>query len=302
MKEKKAQFQLELVFAIIVGAMILFLAIYAASKTISTYKQQTSVEISKELSILTDPLERGYFSGSAEVITMKSETRIYNKCFSEDFGKNEIKAISKTGLGDWKEPTIGVPVYKYIFSSSIEESKNFYIFSKPLDMPFRIANLVYLTSDNFCFIQPPEDIREEIENLKIKNIQLSELLSNCSAESKKVCFEGNCKINVNTYLNYVEKAGQQLKYSGSSLMYAAIFSDPGIYNCNVKRLVEKINSVSKIYLEKSNMLKQRGISLSDTQLILFIELTNNSTDLNLINLQAEEVNKQNIENGYKLWQ
>ncbi|PIN80565.1 hypothetical protein COV16_00580 [Candidatus Woesearchaeota archaeon CG10_big_fil_rev_8_21_14_0_10_34_8] len=301
MKYKKAQFQLEWVFAIIVGAMILFLAIYAVSKTISTYKEQTSAEVSKELSILTDPLERGYFSGSADVISMKAETRIYNKCFSDGFGKNELKAISKTGFGDWKEPEISVPVYKYIFSSNIEEGKNFYVFSKSFDMPFRITNLIYLTSGSFCFISPPEEIREEIENLKIKNIQVSEFLSNCSSESKKVCFEGNCEININPYMNYVEKSGQQLQYLGNSLMYAAIFSDPGIYTCNLKRLINKINSVSKIYLEKANMLNQRGISISDSQLMLFIELTNNSTDLSLINLQAEEANRENIENGYKLW-
>jgi hypothetical protein len=43
----------------------------------------------------------------------------------------------------------------------------FYVFSTPFEMPFKIADLIYITStkDKYCFISPPEDIEEELEGL-----------------------------------------------------------------------------------------------------------------------------------------
>ncbi len=62
-KNQKAQFQISFawLFAIIVGAFILFLAIYAAVKVINIGESATSAITGKEISILLNPLEQSQY-------------------------------------------------------------------------------------------------------------------------------------------------------------------------------------------------------------------------------------------------
>ena len=64
-------------FAIIVGAIILFLAIYATSKFIKTSEEVIYTETSAKLIALLDPLETGLASGKSEEISFKKQTRTY---------------------------------------------------------------------------------------------------------------------------------------------------------------------------------------------------------------------------------
>src|SRR3989338_4452091 len=148
------QFSFAWLFAIIVGVFILVLAIYAATKLISTEQTALDASSAKEIGILLNPLETGFESGSKNSITLPSETRIYNRCSIEgNFGRQIIK-ISQYSFGKWTDTDVNVGFSnKYVFSDDYEEGKTFYLFSKPFNFPFKVTDVVYLSSlqKKYCF-------------------------------------------------------------------------------------------------------------------------------------------------------
>ncbi|MBU2503632.1 MAG: hypothetical protein KJ879_01075, partial [Nanoarchaeota archaeon] len=130
-------------FAIVVGGFILFLAIYGATKVINTGGEANSAKTGKEIGALLNPLETGFESGQTTLLSMPVETRIYNECedITGNFGRQIIK-VSQKSFGDWSLTDINPSFQnKYIFSGEIVEGKNFIIFSKPFELPFKVADL-----------------------------------------------------------------------------------------------------------------------------------------------------------------
>ena len=192
-------------FAIIVGVFILFLAIYATTKLISTEQETLDAKTGKEIGILLNPLETSFETAKVTSFTMPVETRIYNKC--DDYGMfgKQIIQISQKSFNEWTETDIDISFSnKYIFSEKHVEGKKFYVFSKPFDFPFKVTDLIYMISslEEYCFINPPEDIETEISDLKQKNL----LFEDCSDDSIKVCFDSSdCDVSVNYNAKYVEQ-------------------------------------------------------------------------------------------------
>ena len=60
-------------FAIIVGAVILFLAIFASVKLIRVGQYETSVGTQEEIEILLNPLETGFESGRISSFSLTRE-------------------------------------------------------------------------------------------------------------------------------------------------------------------------------------------------------------------------------------
>ncbi|MFW6225661.1 MAG: hypothetical protein ACOC3V_01720, partial [bacterium] len=162
-------------FAIIVGAFILFLAIFIAYKMIDSGKTQQDAELGKEIDILLNPLETSFESSTSVSINVPLESRIYVKCgLDNSFGFQEIK-VNQKSLDKWSETNIGVKSYnRYLFVDNYAEGERFYLFSKPFKTPFKISDLTYLTSskDKYCFDSPPEKIEQEIDNLNQDNLLL----------------------------------------------------------------------------------------------------------------------------------
>ena len=224
-------------FAIIVGGFILFLAVYAAIKLVGTEQTVQDAKTGKEIGILLNPLETGFESGKTNLLTMPVETRIYNKCNNQGIFGRQIIQISQKSFNQWSETNINVGFSnKYLFSGIYSEGKKFYLFSKPFEFPFKVADLIYVTpsEDKYCFVNPPEEIYEELESLKQENI----FLDNCPA-GIKVCFSGEsgCEVDVNYNGKYIEKNNERIYFEGDALMYAAIFSSKEIYECQLKRLM-----------------------------------------------------------------
>ena len=79
-------------------------------------------------------------------------------------------------------------------------------------------------------------------------------------------------------------------------MYAAIFSDPEIYECQVKRLAQRIGELALIYDDKQSALIGKGCT-SDVSLL---GLANSaSTFQNSINLVSLAVASEDAENTNK---
>ncbi len=292
-------------FAIVVGAVILFLAIYAVGKIMKTGEESTAAKTGKEIGILLNPLEIGFESGKTTEIIMPVETIIYNRCNLEgNFGRQIIR-VSQKNFGKWSETNLNVGFSnKYIFSDGNAEGKKFFVFSKPFEFPFKVSDLIYLSSSDkkYCFIDAPDKIENEIEDLNQENL----VTENCPAESMNVCFsnsEENCDIKVDYLRRSVEKNENVTYFETDSLMYAAIFSEPEIYECQIKRLMKRADELSLIYAEKEKNLAGTGCS-SDINLLALSSAINNvrsSENLYLAYEIAKNTERDNERAMCKLW-
>jgi len=269
-------------FAIIVGAFIIFLAIYGVSKLIKGQNYAIDTATAKKLSIIFDPMETGLAATKKPgEIKFSSETRIYNKCFLGDiFGKQRFSLSSKSGFGGkWTEESGEISIKnKYIFSKEIIQGKEIFFFSKPFSFPFKVSEIIFMLDDRYCFVNPPNLVEDEISWLnlnKLEKVYVSDNENNCLPRDKKVCFGTNrgsfnddCDIkvigscqdyNCKSDFDYgvVIKNNKHLDYY-DSLIYAAIFSDSDIYECNVKRLMKRVEQLCYLYNDEALFLQAKG--------------------------------------------
>ncbi|PIU76040.1 hypothetical protein COS75_01115 [Candidatus Pacearchaeota archaeon CG06_land_8_20_14_3_00_35_12] len=294
-KNKKAQFAgFKWLLSIIIGAVILFLALYFAGIITGTTGQQTAMTVSQQISVLLDPFS---FSGISEAASKEMKMpAITLMNFSCDSANDLIKldvAVKKTAKG--KATEVGkYSIYnKYIFSAAKIETKEFYVFAKPIDLPFHIANSVYIIDKQYCFVSAPQEIKDEIDDLNITSIVFENSTYACDDNSVSVCFEkSGCDISVygqnsapgfseSKYdFGYTTNNGARLEYITKSLMYASIFSDSNIYKCNLQRLNKKITTLVAIYSSKASSLSSRGCILGSTVSELNNFKTNSDSMLN----------------------
>ncbi len=247
-------------------------------------------------------METGFESARVTSLGFPTETRIYNKCSNTGtFGKQGIQ-VSQKSLKKWTETDIDAEFSnKYIFSETYAEGKTFYFFSKPFEFPFKVADLIYMTSSEkeYCFRNAPEDIKDEIEFLNQKNL----VTENCQDDSVKVCFSGSCDIEVNYHSKYVTKDGSKMYFSDDALMYAAIFSDSENYECQVKRLMQRAANLALLYKDKADFISIRGCNsnLNLRGLENAAKSLSSSANLNFVSSVAEEINDENKFAGCRLW-
>lgn len=315
MRNKKAQFNFGWIFAILAGGAILFLAIFGAMRAGETAQFQSSTEIAKTISILTDPLQAGFSEGSFGGISFQDETRINNICFSTEFGKNDISVAMRSDIGEeWSLAGGATSIHnKYIFSQERNSGTDYYVFSKPFRFPYKVADLIFLISENYCFTGNSDDyekIANEIIGLGIPNIEIG----NCTApDAIKVCFGSttDCDIKVSgtgpTGSKYdkgtVAKGSYDVKYVGN-LMYAAIFSDRTNYNCNVKRLLYRTEKIAEELIEKSDIMRARDCSSGMKNDLIAWKSDLNSTAIERIsslNEKAQEMEDKNDRELCGLW-
>ena len=299
-------------FGIIAGAVILFLAIFAATRIINIGQSATGAETQNQIAVLLNPLETSFQTGQITSIGLPVETRIYNDCDDKSgiFGK-QIISVSQQSLGRWTTPTTGIGFQnKYIFSDNVVEGKGFFLFSKPFSFPFKISDLIYMTSAsvNYCFMEPPDNVHEELLRLNEKNILLANNSFKCPAKSLTICFHGeNCNISVDNYpQGTVTKDNNVTAFYGDALMYGAIFSDKKTYECQLKRLMKRATQLSSLYIEKGNIISQAGCSSSDliSELSSFSSSANsfgNSSEINNLITTANQMQDKNDATTCKLW-
>lgn len=295
-------------FAIIAGITIIFLAIYLSTKLIGTEQETKSAEVGKEIGILLNPLETSFESAQTTSITIPIETRINNKCeLIGPFGRQAIQLEQKS-FNQWTKTDIDVFFYnKYIFSEEGIEGKKFYIFSKPFSFPFKIADLIYMTSSGkrYCFIESPEDIEDEISKLHQANV----ITENCTESDIKVCFDNqNCEINVDYYGGVVEKDGESVYFDegDNALMYAGIFSEKEVYECQLKRLMLRIKELSLLYADKEVLSSKEGCSdeslnVDLEQLSSLAESLEDSSEIENVKMMAEDLDNINEGRRCQSW-
>jgi len=310
MKNKRGfEFSFGWMFAIIVGAVMIFLAIYAASQFVKTAKYAQQTEIGKQLGIILSPIETNLETGKISKISLPYETRLLNECkISGTFGVQKISTITKSGIGDeWGKPGEASSFRnKYIFSSDVVEGEHYFVFSKPLEMPFKIADLVYIWAekDEYCFINPPSVIEDEISELDIESVNISSSITGCRKGARIVCFTSSgCDIDVSLDASgkikgtLKKRSEARVYFETSSLLYSAIFSDPDIYECQIKRLMNRASELSGLYYSKSRFLSPKGCSSNlDADLVVYANKTLNlksSLELRDVYANSEEIRRKN---------
>ena len=317
MRNKNAlEFGFEWLFAVMIGGLVIFLAIYAASKFIETGNLQKGSEVGKEIGILLTPFETGLEIEKTNKITTKEETTIYNDCSSEgNFGVQKISAGVKSGFGDKVVKPGAISTYKnrYLFSESSVTGKEFYVLSKLFEFPFKVGDLIIVWSEKqkYCFVDLGSypEVKEDIKELRLKNILNVSSTRDCPADSKKVCFGGTdreCDILVNgNSAAHRESGGDKVVYYSSTdnnaLLYAAIFSKPELYDCQIKRLMKRALNIAKLYKDKSGFLEIRGCGAPglNSYFISYENYVNgvannaNNPDITRAEQAAEELGRRN---------
>lgn len=288
LRKKKAQMpEFNWLFAIIVGAVILFLAIYFAGKLIRTGGYKESVVLLRNLDILLNPFASLGAVGEAlsKPIKMPAEAIVEFSCDSTGLGEEGLRLKSKGSFGKWSEfaPDEGYYyVYdKYVFAETLK-GKNFYLLSKPFALPFRIDDLIYITAEDYCFVNAPDAIEEELSSMNIPAIEFKNSTRECKETSKTVCFETEgCDIKVEGALceedeecepvykyGNVNKDNKILPFVTDALMYGAIFASSGIYECNFERLMNRLTLLCDIYNERVDKLSGRGCDMEDVNSLI----------------------------------
>jgi len=309
MKSKRGYLDISfgLIFGIVVGIIILGLAIYATIKFITSEQTVIDVKTSKEIGILLNPLETGFETGKTNSLIMPVETRFYNKCKIEGiFGEQGIQVQQKS-FNKWTNTNLEINFpNKYIFSESMIEGEKFLLFSKPFEFPFKVGDVITMTSydTKYCFVNAPENIAEELGRLQQENIATE----NCEDKGGfvKVCFSsGDCDINVNYNSKYVEREGEKVYFEGDALMYGAIFSDKETYECELKRLIKRMGVLSLLYKDKAVFIARANCNSNlNPDLLVFGSMAgsySNSLNLGSFNTLKEEMERKNGVADCKLW-
>jgi len=259
MNKKGFEMSFKWIFSIIVGIFVLFFAIYAATRFIDIGTTTISTQSTAQLYVLLDPLETSYDYSDNKII-FPVEVKLYNLCSSDgDFGSQIFQLQEKT-IGDkWGKLTNQIKSNsKYVFSDSLERGKTFYVSGISFSYPFKVADLIILYSKPYCFEGVEENLRQVFN---IFGNTSNVLLENCSTKTNyvQVCSgRSGCAANIVGDENegYVEKDGKNLYYTGS-LIFAAVFSDSSVYECQVARLAKKISNLCEVYKDKVDMTALR---------------------------------------------
>jgi hypothetical protein len=341
--KKAYEFSFAWVFTVFIGAAVLFFAIYAATQLVDTKRAEEEAKTGKTIGILLTPVETNLEEGRSSTIQVKEETRIFNDCApylsgsNNYFGSQRISASVRSRIAEEWNPLPGVENAfhnKYLFSDGklaenslgdnvryIQGEDEFYLFTKPLNLPFKIADLIMIWSDqqHYCFVMDDGEngpIIEEVEDLNLEDKNI-ELIKTGSPEDCKtfaddeliiVCFDtaedAICDIKVSTAdgsgtvkhkshpdtLNYVESSDE---FDPFPLLYAAIFSDPEIYKCQIERLGHRASALAKLHDEKLLSLNIVALCLEGINphsgYINYIPIAEDLDNTNLINFKDNYV-------------
>lgn len=308
---KKADFDFVWLFAILAGAAILMLSIYGATRGADTLRYQQETQQARSLSVVLGPLQAGFADSKTNVISFKQDTRITNFCSEEGFGTNKLSTATKSNIGDkWSQQGGETTIKNQYIFSSFQEGKNFEVFSKPFNYPFKVGDVLFMSAEKYCIPKVPTELESEIKGLGLSNWQLG----NCTEDIPTICFGsptcdinviGTCSANCKTKYDegYVQKDGDRFYYVGS-LMYGAIFSEKELYDCNVNRLIYKAKQISEILSDTAKLMDSRGCSTNmQSELTVWAKTLNTTVPDSIVekNDIAKAIEKQHSDERCRTW-
>lgn len=316
-KNKRGEFNFVLIFALFAGAMFLLLAIFGAVRMGETVRRQNEAEMAKIFDVITNPLGAGFAEASTSKITFGEITRINNECnaIAGKFGENRVTIQTKSSVGkQWSNSPLEYSIpSKYLFSESLE-GKVFYVYSKPFYTGFKVTDILLISTQDYCFVNPPQEIEVEVMGLKIPNIgvHLFNGTTTCKEGSKRICFgTSGCDVTVtgeclsalceSNYDYGIVRTLAGSRYYSGSLIYAAILSDIDVYECNVQRILYRASRVAEIISKKIDITSLRGGCSSglktDLEILRGLLERGSPKDLGAIYLRSKELETKNTREG-----
>lgn len=294
-------------FALIVGAFILFLAIFFAVQFVNTQGAAQNIVTSKSLGILLDPLETGYEQSKVTYVDLGIETTIENACSDVgEFGEHSIRTSQEL----FGRESVGVFAAsfsnKYIFAEDEISGKEFYIFSQQFSFPFKVSDLIFiLPKDQFyCFVNADSEMQQLIFDLGLQTIRNVSSEMQCRANEMSVCFTGGkCDIHVNQNEGYTLKENVRMYFETEALLFASIFSSTELYECQLQRVMKRVAHLAELYSEKKSFLATRECTtiVDVSALQIMAEDFENSEDILLIKEEKESVARINENSRCRLW-
>lgn len=291
MRKRAISMPFNWIFAIIAGAIIILIATYGSVRFMQTGEEYQSSKGSVQFSGFINFLQTGVSSGISIPINLNENIKMRFECNDKEnlpFGKESISFIIKEQ---------GEPIEindKYVFSETELQGDKFILFSKPFLMPYKIGDLIVVYSGDYCFYNPPIDVREEIIGLNL-NINMTADIKAC--KGKVVCFDNErreCDVKVYTAERKIIRKNKEVHYSGN-LIFAAIFSDKEIYECNLLRLIARQKTLAGLYIDKENLLLKTGCFITLSLNLNIIKMLNytSSKDLEQIEFASQNLDIQN---------
>jgi len=305
------------IFAIIVGAIIIISAIYIAGKFIIPGGQyRVNTETAKQIANAFEPLQTSVEEIKSDSLIFISETKLYTSCnLNEEFGENRFEISERSGFNkQWTERGGDIASKNYVFAEEeieTKEDKRVYFLVKQFKMPFKTADVISMYTNKYCFVNTPESIEEELNALNLKengtNIELKTAVSSCDEDSVKVCFnsQGNCDVIVSCNdfecnNGYVKKGSNYKEYFSKALVYGAIFSSKEDYECNVERIMKRLNALSELYADKATFISGKGCNTGlNADIVALAQLTSKfnikkiESELPVIEAQAMTIEEKN---------
>jgi len=261
-------------FASLVGAVIIFIALYGVYRYINIERYRYDIELAKSLDVLMNPFETSLLEAQALQVKMPSETEFSIECNYEGFGTQLIEMKTRSGVGKpWQGYSKPITINnKYIFTSK-EKGKELYIFSKSLKLPFKL-DLIYALLNEYCFVTQPsqasEHIQKELKLLNITKVNVVKNKKDCENNSIVVELDVSCEYNCEETLEgYVKKDDEKIRVKGAALLYGAAFSSPEDYYCNTRRIAYRIGMLAMLHAKKADELGANGCAMGEIKQKLF---------------------------------
>jgi hypothetical protein len=261
MNKRGIEFSFAWLFAIIIGAAILAAATYFTVNAIKTEKKQSDTVTAFEITALLRPSESGIDQSKSSTLILTQNTKVAFSCnLDGDFGQQKIKTSLITAIGGQNNEGVeSTSKDVYIFSDKQLQGKEMKVVSLGFSFPYDIASLLILYTKYYCFVNAPNYVLDEIDQLGLnESIRVSFSKSNCPTNSVKVCFsEETCDVNVDVVSNSVKKSGKTVYYEGN-LLYGAIFADTELYECGVSRIIKRASALATLYTSKAAIVQGEG--------------------------------------------
>lgn len=298
-------------FAILVGATFIFLAIYAANSLIGSERQVLDTQAAQQLESLLNPLETSIETlAKPRDLIFPAESRILVGCDEDpEYSSSTLQVQISSALGQkWENNGYENKLYsKYIFASKENQGKRFASIVLPFNLPYKIGQFTIIWSEPKCLVNPTQEIAKAFGNTTY-NIIIKENAASCPVKSERICFESSdevCDVTVDSANRRVRKGSKNLFYEGN-LIYAAIFSDPEIYECNLRRLNQKRIYLSQLMAAKSQLIETTSLTgcsrTIQSSLISYSKINyNNSRNLAYLFDEANKLEKQNDPLQCELW-
>ena len=236
------------IFSLIAGVLIFIFLVYFAVQNTDLFGNVTSKVVSQELDIL--------FSG---IETTKTKTTL-------DFSK-EVELRFSCNNGD---QILGVNGKsgsnlhgKAIFSPNIIDSNFVNIATESWNVPFRVANVIYVWKNKYNLMGTVPDINifQDLkgEGEKVIFRYFTESVDDCTGTGnlKTIVYDYNSELD--DYQGYVCFNGDKsnpINFYGKAMMIGAVFSSSEEnFNCVQNGMEKRLEIMNSVYQKKSNKMK-----------------------------------------------